>query len=587
MAQGGQSGGFGGGGFGGGAAAGAGQQGGGNAQRRYDERVRQIEEAVNDYFADPEIKNILTPGEFSEWKLTLKAGEVLIADARSEAFDPALEVVQSDKVLATNDDRYPGDQRPLLLWRCEKDGEYSLRARCFRDKSGGQFFLRLRTFPSISVDEKGSADIETGQRQQFMFRIPMKAGQIKRYWSDVPDVSKYVQASLGQVIAPNGLPDVGLGFRLSGAVGNAIMAPVDGDYYVLATTYGRANAKARVAASLVPQVELTKSGTGYTGTGKASEPQVWRIALKKGEIWKASAPQLSPYAALVVADAPDISKFKLDDTEDNPFFPKVVKPDEEEPGEAMTSLPARSRDARYAVFVARRDVTVWIATAGYSPGSSEYSLRVEPATEAFAADKSNAGALRIGDWNYWAFDAKAGDVMTVNAVTNGFAAEIRVLDPDFAPIRDISGRPDETTFDWSLVVQKPGRYLVSVSAVGGGGGGSYSLSRTVFSAKTFGKGSPAKGDFSSGRAEVWKVTVTPDDPALLRWWSDGWGYSVTICDENGVQTNLPRTVVDEHNQYGIIRVTEPKTFVIVLISPGPKTGYSIELSDLPGMPKKR
>lgn len=587
MAQGGQSGGFGGGGFGGGMAGAGGQQGGGSAQRRYEERVRQIEDAVNGYFADPEIKNILTPGEYSEWKLTLKSGDVIIADARSEAFDPALEVVKDDKVLASNDDRFPGDQRPLLLWRCTADGDYALRARCFRDKSGGQFFLRLQSIRSVSLEGSDSAEIETSPGERFLVRLPMKAGQIKRYWAEVPDRTNFGTASLGQVIAPNGLPDVDLADRLAQAVGQAVLAPVDGDYYVMGSTFGRVKARARVASTLVAQVDLTKSGAGYQGTGKASEPQVWRLELKKGEIWEASAPKLSPYAAVVVAEAPDVSKYKLDDTENNPFFPKVVKPDEEEPGEALTSLPARSRDARYAVFVARRDVTVWIASAGYTPQSSEYTVQVEPATEAFTPDKSNAGTLRIGDWNYWAFDAKAGDVMTLNAVTNGFAGEIRVLDPDFAPIRDISGSPDDTTFDWSLVVQKPGRYLVSVSAVGGGGGGSYSLSRKVFSAKTFGKGSPAKGDFSSGRAEVWKMTVTPDDPALLRWWSDSWGYTVTICDENGVQTNLPRTVVDDNNQYGIIRVTEPKTFVIVLVSPGPKVGYSIELSDLPGMPKKR
>jgi hypothetical protein len=575
-----------GGGFGGGGGVAAGQQGGGSAQRRYEERVRQIEDAVDSYFDEPEIRNILTPGEFSEWKLTLKSGDVVIADAKSDAFDPALEVVEGDKVIATNDDRYPGDQRPLLLWRCTKDGDYALRARCFRDKSGGQFFLRLRTLRSLSLDGEGAGELDVSQDETFLVRIPMRAGQIKRYWFEVPDRQKYVVPALTRVIAPNGLPDIGLAEGLRDAVGQSIMAPVAGDYYVLAVAYENRKAKVRLAAAEVPQVELKKEGTGYSGIGTMNEPRVWRLALKKGEIWEGSAPTLAPYATIIVAEQPDVSKYKLDDSENNPFFPKVVKQGKEEPSAALTSLPARSRDGRYAIFVARRDVTVWIASVGSSPAKGDYTLTVEPATTAFVPDEQNKGTLRIGDWNYWAFDAKAGDVMTLNAVASGFASEIRVLDPDYAVVRDITGRPDDTSFDWSIVVQKPGRYLVSMSAVGGGGGGSYALSRKVFSAKTFGKGAPARGDFSSGRAEVWKMTVTPDDPALLRWWSESWGYSVTICDENGAPTNLPRTAVDDHNQYGVLRVTEPKTYVIVLISSGPKVAYSFELSDLPGLSKK-
>src|SRR5260370_128290 len=82
----------------------------------------------------------LPPGEYCEWILKLKPGQIVFAEAHSEAFDAALEIVGEDKkVLASNDDRFPGDQSPLLCWRCEKEGSYALHVRCFHDKSGGQF----------------------------------------------------------------------------------------------------------------------------------------------------------------------------------------------------------------------------------------------------------------------------------------------------------------------------------------------------------------------------------------------------------------------------------------------------------------
>jgi len=99
-----------------------------------DRSVNAIEGTLGRYLNGDELKSVLTPGEFANWDLKLNAGDVLVADAHSDAFDPGLQIVDGQsKVLAENDDRYPGDQRPLLFWRCEKAGTYGLRVRCFRD----------------------------------------------------------------------------------------------------------------------------------------------------------------------------------------------------------------------------------------------------------------------------------------------------------------------------------------------------------------------------------------------------------------------------------------------------------------------
>ena len=132
------------------AAAFGGQGGQSRNMREMDGSANSIEQGISVYLNGEEIKTILSPGEFCEWTLNMKVGQVVVGEARSDAFDPALEVVDhANKVVAQNDDRYPGDQRPLLFWRCDQEGIYALHLRCFHDKSGGQAFVRFKVYNSV------------------------------------------------------------------------------------------------------------------------------------------------------------------------------------------------------------------------------------------------------------------------------------------------------------------------------------------------------------------------------------------------------------------------------------------------------
>ncbi|HXH61225.1 MAG TPA: hypothetical protein VNI20_07685, partial [Fimbriimonadaceae bacterium] len=238
-------GGAGAGGFGGAAQAGAGQ-GGLVGKARYDEEVRRIENSIDKYLTADGVKNILTPGQFSQWKLKMKKGQVLIADATSDVFDPALQIVKLKEgedeeapgtVLKENDDRYPGDQRPLLLWHCDQDGEYMLRARCFRDKSGGQFSVRLQTYDSYDLPAGQSVDLTMNGPTRFLLRMQLKAGEIRAVTAGAVLDDEHVSIELGSVISPIGLPSESLIEPFRRVFENAVMAPVDGDYYMMAQTY--------------------------------------------------------------------------------------------------------------------------------------------------------------------------------------------------------------------------------------------------------------------------------------------------------------------------------------------------------------
>jgi hypothetical protein len=235
------------------------------------------------------------------------------------------------------------------------------------------------------------------------------------------------------------------------------------------------------------------------------------------------------------------------------------------------------------VFYVYRDSKLWVASRGIGKENAEYTAVVKPAPAQFAASTESGGRLRIGNTDYWQFDAKSGDVMTFKAVADGFAQRIIVRDPELREVWNATAQPDQSEFEWTMIARRPGRYLVAVSALGDGAAGTYSLHRAVYAARSFSKETAAIGDFSTGDVEVWKFTAQPGEPILLRWKSNSWPGGISVTDENGVDVSLPMTYVDPTHRFGILTVDKPRTYVIVLSRrAGAAADYSIELLDLPG-----
>lgn len=564
-----------------------GQQGG-MGRLNSEDSMSALERSLQTYMNGDEIKSVLTPNEFSEWTLNLKAGQVVLAEARSDAFDPALEVVDDKgKVLAYNDDRYPGDQRPLLMWQCPQDGAYALHVRCFHDKSGGQFFFRFRTFDSVTVAQGPLVEKELDAKAEFLLKVHMKAGEIAQPISEGDGPKKYMSFRTATVIAPGGLPDIDLA-RLLSPVAGVFMAPVEGDYYVVAVPYGTRDARGTIHAGvkdLVAEVP-EKVGDTYTATAPTNTPKLWQLSVKAGELIEVSTPELSLDPGFVLAEIPDISKFQLDPKrpELNPFYPQPRDQAPVNKGPTHDMLPRRARDNRLFVFFVRRDAKLWLATSGRGKPNTQYTLRVSPAAVEYSAAAANAGRLRIGNYDYWSFDAQAGDVMTFGATSPDFVEQIVVRAPDLGVLRNTTAGTDQTVETWNMVVQQPGRYFMSVSCMGDGGGGAYNLTRKVYHPKEFGKGAPAQSDIEAGQVQVWKFTAKPGEPLYLHWKSNG-PYGVSIFDAKGRATDFQRTSIDPSNTYGIISVTEPTTYLVVLTSTEGKASYSIELTDLPGYKK--
>lgn len=547
------------------------------------ESLNQIESAIGNYLNGEEEMTILTPGEYSEWKQSLKAGQVIVAGAKSQAFDPALEIVdEQGTVLAKNDDRYPGDQRPLLFWRCERDGTYGLRARCFRDKSGGQVFVQFNTYSTLDVTSDQFVEGTLEATKPFLIRFPMKQGQILEPVAERVGEGGYLPFQFGQLINPNGLPErvPSFGAPLRPAF-TALVAPLDGDYYVMGEPYGRANGtgKVRVAARDHAPVRLAGSSVAESPAVAGNTVAVWELPVKAGELLRVSVPDLDKNCGFVLVEKPDFSHFDVSKPESNPFFP-IPRNAPPGPGAAVTMLSARDKDNRDMVFQVERDSTLWLATNGAGTKSKTFNLKIAPAATTLPDKGASKGHLRIADTDYWAFDAKAGEVLTLSSSSTDFSLLTILRAPGLSELRHAEADIDQSKDTWRLVAPRPGRYLLAVSCVGNGGGGDYTLSRSVLPPKQFGLSSPAKGEISSGEISVWTFTVRPGEPVLVKWTSTAWTFGIEVYDDQGRPSGFQQDVIDDHTRLGILSVKQPQTFVVVLNGNGATAAYEVSVMPL-------
>jgi hypothetical protein len=117
--------------------------------------------------------------------------------------------------------------------------------------------------------------------------------------------------------------------------------------------------------------------------------------------------------------------------------------------------------------------------------------------------------------------------------------------------------------------------------LGDGGAGDYTIRRTVFPPREFGKASPAQGEMTDTNMQVWRFTVKAGEPLLMRWKSTSWNYSIEAFDPQGNPMGLPLQTIDHGTQVAVIPAQETRTYMLVITPRTPGAKYSIELLDLP------
>jgi len=184
---------------------------------------------------------VLTPGDRVEYKLTMKKGDVLFASAESDAFDPALSVVDAKgKELIKNDDREEGDQSPFLEVKAPADGVYLLKVLSFRSAAGGKFEIRIRTFTPLEAkfDKQihPAPSTTLGERGRTVVRFTGVKGKIydlRRVFGTRPNPPFDTSSSMEYVrtIGPSGVDENDFLMLRSPDDTPVVEALKDGDFY--------------------------------------------------------------------------------------------------------------------------------------------------------------------------------------------------------------------------------------------------------------------------------------------------------------------------------------------------------------------
>lgn len=528
-----------------------------------------IDPKVNEILEGRVVDSILTPGEYVEWTLKLKSDQVVYADASSAVFDPALEIFDGEKVVAENDDRYPGDQRPLLMWRCERAGDYRLRVRSFRGRAGGAVQVRHRVFDTHLLREGRNA-LEGGTRDTLV-RLPMQAKQMVRV-----KVEASQSPGRSQLIGPSGLPAFGMVKALPIDSDPLTYAPVAGDYYwQVGLPEGVATTWAVETVKHTPIV-LGKSYTESTNRALGA----WKLDLKSGEAVTVSLDGLRGNNGIHLDESLDTQVFDLNDPERHPFTTPPTRGDPED--ESYVPWYTKPMTRKTVLIAARKDTSIWLFADLRNVDRKVFKLSVSSPTLPFTGP-SIQGTVLPGSMQVYEFNAKASEVYHLTSKSQNFLLSYFIVSPSLSTVTSVY-QSDEENSTGLLLAGKTGRYLLFVTSVGHGGGGPFSINKTEIKPRAIGSGKPAAGSLAPGEVQVWSYEAQPGKPMVVRWVSSSGNVPLAAVDSEGKRVELPLTTerLDAQTQISFWLDQEPMSYRLVVRNPtDTRLDYRIEFSDLP------
>lgn len=473
--------------------------------------------------------NVLTPGETDEWPLAARDNETFIVSVESENFDPAVEFVNPEgAVIAQNDDVRPGEQDSLLLARAGVGGAYKVRVKAAKPAAGGQYELTVRRF--VAADAAvGARTVGTlGRTLAQWHRFPAQQGQTlvvaARAASFAPDVEVY---------APNGEEvEVQSAGDPSGQPRVVFRAAQGGTYHArVAPSHGQAQARSSYALTVaVARVFQANVGAGPADARAidAGGLDLWAFKGKAGDLLRARATASGGAMSAQLSFVPPVDpKTGEPRPHEGPVPPFVALPSDPKAGGELVAL--LNTDGEYQVAVSQ-------------PLGLGVSYTFEMLRPLRAFDAQAAGALALGGSDYWAVEAKAGQILRFEGASETFDASLQLFNPrGEAVAADDDGGASRNAKLTALVVE-PGRYLLRVFAHGNGGAGSYLLRRAPDAVRQFAAGGRVEGAVGTGGSEIWSFTGRAGQTVILSARSPDFDTRVTVygpdaaeiaADDNG------------------------------------------------------
>lgn len=417
---------------------------------------------------------ILAPGDKADWKLEAKTGDVVILKVHSDVFDPEVEVVdETGKLLGQNDDVAPGNQDSQLLVVFAKDGTYHAHV-IGKSNSGGTYQLSVQRFPTQPVAPGHAIEIAQPEQRMAHVLLHMKKGETAACTVSARTQISVFGPAAQWVSQPTGIP-----FMTSRFV---LRADDDGDY--IATFANPGTASFTLANAVESQVSIgaepPSRSVPLTGI------DIWKVHVPAGTFLTAEALGNDACTLNLIMDARTAESLRMEAPEQTLFERKHLN--------------------RKRIF-AWKDIDIQMSVQAIGKGTTNYKFVVQPAWRQWAIARPDGASLPVSGEHYWAFDASAGDVLTLGAETKAFDPALRLLDH--------TGETVAFTDNVYAVDPKPsmvvpirtaGRYYLKVFSEGGGGGGQYSVSSKLLKAEVLPVGLRKAIDPSLSSGQVFEST---------------------------------------------------------------------------------
>jgi hypothetical protein len=397
---------------------------------------------------------ILTPGDRVEYKIKLTKGQVLLASATSNAFDPALAIDFNKRELIKNDDRIEGDQRPFLNFRAPQDGDYLLKVISYRSVAGGQFNVHFRVITPIDVEPnnpmKSEPQSDDYSARTFV-RVPLKAGLV---YDPTPWGPQRI-TNFERVIGPTGVPSAD--FERVAFEGRAtpFIALRSGDFLI---EYRGKPRGAVIEVREVPRLAATPDAT--VEIAKSVSLALVEVPVEPGSLFSSTVEGLGMALASFGGRAEGYARVGAST------------------GWAWFHLAAEEGRQVVRSFTAKGVLRLLVRRI-----ETENALRLVTSSN---LPKWDPGApisrkLEIGTAQVFVYEAQKAELARVALQTEGFWPIFTIYTLAGAPANRYANRATSVRDD--LWFPEAGRFLVRIGCQGDGGSGPFSLRREAIEAK--------------------------------------------------------------------------------------------------------
>ncbi|MEI7575839.1 MAG: hypothetical protein WCK51_03020 [Armatimonadota bacterium] len=470
---------------------GGGMGGGGNATMsadflgRFDkfDKSSDISDSSAALFADSEWSKqtmIATAGIGCDWKFEGKAGEVLVAEARSDVFDSSIKIFdEKGKLLRENDDRTEGNQSPLIIYRFEKDQTIRLNVGSFKNASGGKFELRHRLYPSFTVPLGGAETPMPGTEEAVqqggkasLIHFRCKKGQTYTYGTPTFfDKNHQLAGAYGfaRFFGPSGISKSDLEIVSNGTNEyRTFKALADGDYFV-EFYLNQAYAFAKVPFSVVKSEN--RETVGKTSHVVAPQQQlIIKFPVVPNEIITTSF-SCDREDEVHYIEGPEIPK------DQRIRFASSGNGSDNNWGVSSTFTWFRLKkdsDTLARTFFVKGEAMVVLTNESDSP--ARFTIENDSQMPEFKPATDVEANLAIGESQLYTYESAKNEMMRLRCTGTTFSLHIQIFDYFGRRLNHFTDEKNNTPGD-DLYFPEKGKFLFRVSCVGDGGSGAYTLRR--------------------------------------------------------------------------------------------------------------